>query len=144
VFVTLQLSILDVKRISENRKKRQRPRNRHPPDEVCIRCGRRRLRKPVAEIPARTLEKTDGIFIFSAPLCLYRCIASLLRLYGALRKDRVAAQRGQRIVLACMSSGGVWPSLKVEGRIGQKTPKAPRSMNDQVARLRGALAEPVA
>jgi sulfopyruvate decarboxylase subunit beta len=32
----------------------------------------------------------------------------------------------------------VW--LKVEGRLGQKTPKAPRPMAEQLARLRGALA----
>ena len=31
----------------------------------------------------------------------------------------------------------VW--LKVEGRIGQKTPKAPRPMAEQIERLRGAL-----
>ena len=30
-------------------------------------------------------------------------------------------------------------SLKVEGRIGQKTPKAPRPMSEQIARLRQAL-----
>jgi hypothetical protein len=31
----------------------------------------------------------------------------------------------------------VW--LKVEGRIGQKTPKAPRPMAEQIQRLQGAL-----
>jgi thiamine pyrophosphate-dependent acetolactate synthase large subunit-like protein len=33
----------------------------------------------------------------------------------------------------------VW--LKLEGRLGQKTPKPPRPMQEQIARLRGALAE---
>jgi hypothetical protein len=31
----------------------------------------------------------------------------------------------------------VW--LKVEGRLGQKTPKAPRPMAEQIARLKQAL-----
>jgi hypothetical protein len=31
----------------------------------------------------------------------------------------------------------VW--LKVEGRLGQKTPKPPRGMAEQIERLRGAL-----
>jgi hypothetical protein len=29
--------------------------------------------------------------------------------------------------------------LKVEGRLGQKTPKAPRPMSEQIERLRRAL-----
>jgi hypothetical protein len=31
----------------------------------------------------------------------------------------------------------IW--LKIEGRLGQKTPKAPRPMKEQIARLRQAL-----
>src|SRR5438552_2817160 len=45
--------------------------------------------------------------------------------------------------------GGVGPAvvwLKLEGRLGQKTPKAPRPMAEQIARLHQALgvAKPVA
>jgi thiamine pyrophosphate-dependent acetolactate synthase large subunit-like protein len=36
----------------------------------------------------------------------------------------------------------VW--LKIEGRLGQQTPKAPRPMNEQIGRLRGALLVPQA
>src|SRR5207245_5859256 len=41
---------------------------------------------------------------------------------------------------ALAGSGPVVVWLKVEGRLGQKTPKAPRPMADQIARLRQALA----
>jgi thiamine pyrophosphate-dependent acetolactate synthase large subunit-like protein len=40
---------------------------------------------------------------------------------------------------ALAGPGPVVICLKVEGRIGQKTPKAPRSMAEQIARLRQAL-----
>jgi thiamine pyrophosphate-dependent acetolactate synthase large subunit-like protein len=41
---------------------------------------------------------------------------------------------------ALAGPGPVVVHLKVEGRIGQKTPKAPRTMDEQITRLRGALA----
>lgn len=40
---------------------------------------------------------------------------------------------------ALSGAGPVVVCLKVEGRIGQKTPKAPRTMAEQIARLRQAL-----
>jgi sulfopyruvate decarboxylase subunit beta len=40
---------------------------------------------------------------------------------------------------ALIGAGPVVICLKVEGRIGQKTPKAPRAMAEQLARLRQAL-----
>jgi thiamine pyrophosphate-dependent acetolactate synthase large subunit-like protein len=40
---------------------------------------------------------------------------------------------------ALTGAGPVVISLKVEGRLGQKTPKAPRPMAEQIARLRQAL-----
>lgn len=40
---------------------------------------------------------------------------------------------------ALAGAGPVVISLKVEGRLGQKTPKAPRPMAEQIARLRQAL-----
>jgi thiamine pyrophosphate-dependent acetolactate synthase large subunit-like protein len=44
---------------------------------------------------------------------------------------------------ALTGTGPVVICLKVEGRIGQKTPKAPRPMSEQIARLRDALAKQV-
>jgi len=44
---------------------------------------------------------------------------------------------------ALSGSGPVVIALKVQGRVGEKTPKAPRPMADQIARLRKALAIPV-
>jgi hypothetical protein len=40
---------------------------------------------------------------------------------------------------ALSGPGPVVIALKIEGRLGQKTPKATRPMAEQVARLRGAL-----
>ncbi len=40
---------------------------------------------------------------------------------------------------ALVGPGPVVLWLKVEGRLGQKTPKAPRPMAEQIERLRGAL-----
>lgn len=40
---------------------------------------------------------------------------------------------------ALTGPGPVFISLKVEGRLGQKTPSGPRPMAEQIARLRGAL-----
>jgi thiamine pyrophosphate-dependent acetolactate synthase large subunit-like protein len=40
---------------------------------------------------------------------------------------------------ALTGQGPVVIALRVEGRLGQKTPKAPRPMAEQVARLRGAI-----
>jgi sulfopyruvate decarboxylase subunit beta len=42
---------------------------------------------------------------------------------------------------ALTGPGPVVICLKVEGRLGQKTPKAPRPMAEQIARLRGALSK---
>jgi thiamine pyrophosphate-dependent acetolactate synthase large subunit-like protein len=54
--------------------------------------------------------------------------------------DTLDAWRGG----AAEALGGRGPAvvwLKVEGRLGQSTPKAPRPMAEQIARLRGALTE---
>ena len=45
--------------------------------------------------------------------------------------------RGAAEALRDTGPAVIW--LKVEGRLGQKTPKPPRPMTEQVARLRGAL-----
>jgi thiamine pyrophosphate-dependent acetolactate synthase large subunit-like protein len=50
-------------------------------------------------------------------------------------------QSGAAEALAGPGPVAVW--LKVEGRRGQKTPKPPRPMAEQVTRLRRALGEPV-
>ena len=42
---------------------------------------------------------------------------------------------------ALTGEGPVVICLKIEGRLGQKTPKAPRPMPEQIARLRQALSE---
>jgi sulfopyruvate decarboxylase subunit beta len=39
----------------------------------------------------------------------------------------------------CSLSGPVVVHLRVEGRVGQKTPRAPRPMNEQIERLRRAV-----
>ncbi len=49
---------------------------------------------------------------------------------GAWRAGAAEALTGAGPVVVC---------LKIEGRIGQKTPKAPRPMVEQIARLRNAL-----
>lgn len=43
---------------------------------------------------------------------------------------------------ALSGPGPVFIWLKIEGRMGQKTPKPPRPMSDQIARLRQALGVP--
>jgi thiamine pyrophosphate-dependent acetolactate synthase large subunit-like protein len=48
-----------------------------------------------------------------------------------------------RATEALSGSGPVVVWLKVEGRLGQKTPTAPRPMAEQIARLKGVLAKPV-
>jgi sulfopyruvate decarboxylase subunit beta len=53
----------------------------------------------------------------------------------------VAWQNTAASALAGPGPVAIW--LKVEGRIGQKTPKAPRPMSDQIARLQAALLPPV-
>ena len=55
-----------------------------------------------------------------------------------IRKCWEAKQAGAAEVLTGPGPVVVW--LKVEGRLGQKTPKAPRPMAEQIARLRQALA----
>ncbi len=61
--------------------------------------------------------------------------AGIERVY---RFDRADAWRGGAAE-ALSGPGPVVVSLQVEGRIGQKTPKAPRPMSEQIARLRGGL-----
>ena len=61
---------------------------------------------------------------------------SLRRVFAFETLDEWDANAG-----AALSGPGpvvIW--LKVEGRRGQKTPKAPRTMSEQIARLREALA----
>ena len=76
---------------------------------------------------------------------------------GAGRTDFAAIARGagiQRVYTfdtleqwqtgageALSGAGPVFIWLKVEARYGQKTPKAPRTMDEQVSRLRAALSE---
>lgn len=70
--------------------------------------------------------------------------AALARAAGVARAytfaDRPAWEAGAAAVLA--GPGPVVVVLKVEGRLGQKTPKAPRPMADQIRRLREALESP--
>jgi thiamine pyrophosphate-dependent acetolactate synthase large subunit-like protein len=67
--------------------------------------------------------------------------AGLARSAGIRRTyafDTLAAWRAGAAE-ALSGPGPVVIALTVEGRLGQKTPKAPRPMAEQVARLRGAL-----
>jgi thiamine pyrophosphate-dependent acetolactate synthase large subunit-like protein len=48
-------------------------------------------------------------------------------------------QAGAREALAGPGPGVIW--LKVQGRLGQKTPTPPRPMSEQIARLQKALAQ---
>lgn len=58
------------------------------------------------------------------------------RVYSYTTLEEWTANAG----MALHGPGPVVIVLKVEGRIGQKTPKPPRTMNEQIARLRDALA----
>jgi sulfopyruvate decarboxylase subunit beta len=62
--------------------------------------------------------------------------AGISRVYSHENLDSWRAEAGQ----ALTGDGPVVVCLKVEGRIGQKTPKAPRPMAEQLERLRSALA----
>jgi len=63
------------------------------------------------------------------------CAAGITRVlaFESLEKWESAASE------ALSGPGPVAIWLRVEGRLGQKTPKAPRPMNEQIARLRQAL-----
>jgi sulfopyruvate decarboxylase subunit beta len=61
--------------------------------------------------------------------------AGIKRVYSF---DALGAWRGGAAE-ALVGPGPVVVWLKVEGRLGQKTPKAPRPMAEQIDRLRGAL-----
>jgi sulfopyruvate decarboxylase subunit beta len=64
--------------------------------------------------------------------------AGIARVYAF---DHLAAwQQGVAEALTGPGPVAVW--LKVEGRYGQKTPKAPRPMAEQIERLRTALEDP--
>jgi len=67
--------------------------------------------------------------------------AGLARAAGIRRvhvfETRQAWEAGAAEALSGVGPAVVW--LKLEGRLGQKTPKAPRSMAEQIARLREAL-----
>jgi len=67
--------------------------------------------------------------------------AGLARAAGIHRvhvfESRQAWEAGAAEALSGVGPAVVW--LKLEGRLGQKTPKAPRSMAEQIARLREAL-----
>jgi thiamine pyrophosphate-dependent acetolactate synthase large subunit-like protein len=68
--------------------------------------------------------------------------AALARAAGIRRVytfDTLAAWRGGATE-ALTGPGPVVVWLKLEGRLGQKTPKPPRPMSEQIARLRQALA----
>lgn len=67
--------------------------------------------------------------------------AALARAAGIARVyafDTADAWRGSAAE-ALTDAGPVVIWLKIEGRLGQKTPKAPRTMSEQIARLRQAL-----
>ncbi len=70
--------------------------------------------------------------------------AALARAAGIRRSYSFEDLNGWRggAAEALSGPGPVVVSLKVEGRLGQATPKAPRPMNEQIARLRVALALP--
>jgi len=71
--------------------------------------------------------------------------AGLARAAGVQRVyqfDTLDAWRGG-VAEALAGAGPVVVWLKVQGRLGQGTPKAPRPMAEQVVRLRQALANPV-
>ena len=61
--------------------------------------------------------------------------AGIQRVYGFETLDAWRAGAAE----ALGGSGPVVVWLKVEGRLGQKTPKAPRPMAEQIARLKQAL-----
>jgi thiamine pyrophosphate-dependent acetolactate synthase large subunit-like protein len=61
--------------------------------------------------------------------------AGIKRVYGFDTLDAWRAGAAE----ALSGAGPVVMWLKVEGRLGQKTPKAPRPMAEQIARLREAL-----
>jgi thiamine pyrophosphate-dependent acetolactate synthase large subunit-like protein len=67
--------------------------------------------------------------------------AGLARAAGIKRvytfETAVAWRAGAAEVLSGPGPVAVW--LKVEGRLGQKTPRPPRPMREQIERLRGAL-----
>jgi sulfopyruvate decarboxylase subunit beta len=52
--------------------------------------------------------------------------------------DRAAWQAGAAAALTGPGPVVIW--LRLEGRLGQKTPQAPRPMQEQITRLRGAFA----
>ena len=61
--------------------------------------------------------------------------AGIARVYSF---DSIAVWR-QGADAALAGAGPAVICLKVEGRVGEKTPAPPRSMSDQIARLQGAL-----
>jgi hypothetical protein len=68
--------------------------------------------------------------------------AGLARAAGLPRACAFADLASWKAGAAKALAGGpalVW--LKVQGQLGQKTPKPPRPMAEQIARLRGALGE---
>ncbi len=68
----------------------------------------------------------------------YAAMARAAGIRRAYTFDTIAAWRsGAAEALA--GPGPVVVALKVEGRLGQKTPKPPRPMAEQIARLRAAL-----
>jgi thiamine pyrophosphate-dependent acetolactate synthase large subunit-like protein len=68
----------------------------------------------------------------------YAAMARAAGIRRAYTFDTLAAWRSGAAE-ALSGPGPVVVALKVEGRLGQKTPKPPRSMAEQIARLRGAL-----
>jgi thiamine pyrophosphate-dependent acetolactate synthase large subunit-like protein len=70
----------------------------------------------------------------------YAMMARAAGIPGVYAFDTVEGwKRGAAEALAGPGPAVIW--LKVEGRLGQKTPKAPRPMAEQIARLRSALQE---
>jgi sulfopyruvate decarboxylase subunit beta len=71
--------------------------------------------------------------------------AGLARAAGVQRVYQFDTADGWRggAAEALTGAGPVVVWLKVQGRLGQGTPKAPRPMAEQVARLRQALASPI-
>lgn len=61
--------------------------------------------------------------------------AGVTRVYSCETAEEWSAVAGE----ALMGAGPVVIALRVEGRLGQKTPRPPRPMAEQIARLREAL-----
>ncbi len=86
-------------------------------------------------------EVTGGQVHAGAGHADYADLARAAGVHRAYAFDTLAAWRAGAAE-ALSGRGPVVVVLKVEGRVGQKTPKPPRPMGEQIERLRGALGSP--